>query len=112
MLYLLSFYMPRFCNQPLAEKLATIVHELWHIGPDFDGDLRRFPGRYFAHGRSEAAFHRQMRDLAARWLHESTRPELCEFLEHDFRGLCERHGPVFGVRIPTPKLIPVAAHSA
>src|SRR4051812_15661969 len=42
-LYLLNFYLPRFMNLPLEEKLSTIVHELWHIGPKFDGDLRRHP---------------------------------------------------------------------
>ena len=43
-LYLLNFYLPRFLNLPLEEKLSTIVHELWHIGPQFDGDLRRHDG--------------------------------------------------------------------
>jgi hypothetical protein len=33
MLYLLSFYLPRFLNQTFEEKLATVVHELWHISP-------------------------------------------------------------------------------
>ena len=45
LLYLLSFYLPRFCNQPFEDKLATVFHELWHISPEFDGDLRRLPGR-------------------------------------------------------------------
>ena len=67
MLYLLSFYLPRFCDQPCPEKLATIVHELWHIGPRFDGDLRRLAGRCYAHGHSEAVFHREMQDFARRW---------------------------------------------
>ncbi|HVU90360.1 MAG TPA: hypothetical protein VHD36_23725 [Pirellulales bacterium] len=112
MLYLLSFYLPRFCDQPLAEKVATIIHELWHIGPHFDGDLRRFPGRYFAHGRSEAAFHRQMHAWAAEWLEQSPGAELYAFLGHDFRSLCQQFGGVIGTRIPTPKLIPVAKTSA
>ena len=92
MLYLLSFYLPRFCNQPLAEKLATIVHELWHIGPKFDGDLRRFPGRFFAHGRSEAEFHRASSEQARQWLASSPPRELYSFLECDFHGLCQRFG--------------------
>src|SRR4029077_7666201 len=41
MLYLLSFYLPRFMNLVFREKLVTVFHELWHIGPQFDGDLRR-----------------------------------------------------------------------
>ena len=47
MLYLLSFYMPRFQNLSFSEKLITILHELWHISPDFDGDLRRLAGRRY-----------------------------------------------------------------
>src|SRR5262245_24507994 len=45
MLYLLSFYLPRFQNQSFHEKLATVFHELWHVDPAFTGDLRRLPGR-------------------------------------------------------------------
>ena len=40
MLYLLSFYMPRFLRSALRGQADDVVHELWHIGPDFDGDLR------------------------------------------------------------------------
>ncbi len=109
LLYLLSFYLPRFCDQTLEEKLSTVVHELWHIGPAFDGDLRRLPGRFYAHGSSEAEFHDQMRAAARQWLSLSPPPELYAFLECDFRQLCQRHGGVFGARIPTPKLVLASA---
>src|SRR5262245_331044 len=33
MLYILTFYLPRFLDTPLDEKLVTIFHELWHIHP-------------------------------------------------------------------------------
>jgi len=108
MLYLLSFYLPRFCNQPFADKLATIVHELWHIGPHFDGDVRRLPGRCFAHGHSEKAFHREMGDVAQQWLAQSAAAELYAFLQFDFRELRRRFGTVVGTRIPTPRLVPVS----
>ncbi len=49
MLYLLSFYVPRFLDLDLREKLITIVHELWHISPHFNGDIRRHEGRCYAH---------------------------------------------------------------
>ena len=39
MLYLLSFYLPRFLKLPWREKLATVIHELWHVNPQFNGDL-------------------------------------------------------------------------
>ena len=68
MLYLLSFYLPRFLNHSFEEKLTTVIHELWHISPSFNGDLRRLPGRCYAHGSSEREYHKQMEALAAKWL--------------------------------------------
>lgn len=105
MLYLLSFYLPRFLNLPLAEKLATVIHELWHISPDFDGDLRRFSGRCYAHGHREEHYHAEMGQLAAQWLARSPPEEVYHFLHYDFRQLRARFGSVYGTRIATPKLI-------
>ncbi len=53
MLYVLSFYLPRFMDLDFREKLITIVHELWHISPQFNGDIRRHEGRWFAHTGSQ-----------------------------------------------------------
>ena len=58
MLYLLNFYLPRFQDQPFGEKLVTILHELWHINPAFNGDLRRLPGRCYVHSASEKEVRR------------------------------------------------------
>ena len=56
MLYILNFYLPRFLDLPFREKLTTMLHELWHIGPKFDGDVRRLGGRCFAHGSSQKQY--------------------------------------------------------
>lgn len=106
MLYLLSFYLPRFLNQSFAEKLATVVHELWHISPDFNGDVRRLPGRCYAHGQSEEHFHASMHELARRWLDLGPPSEIYEFLQGDFGELRRLHGAIYGARIATPRLIP------
>lgn len=106
MLYLLSFYLPRFLNQPLEEKLATVCHELWHISPEFNGDIRRHPGRCYAHGRSEREFHAISQALSQRWLALHPPAELYEFLRYDFRELEARHGTIYGLRIATPKVFP------
>ena len=60
MLYVLSFYLPRFLEQTFREKLITVVHELYHISPAFDGDIRRLLEDYW---RRVAA----MAEVAARW---------------------------------------------
>jgi hypothetical protein len=107
MLYLLSFYLPRFFEHSLQEKLTTVVHELWHISPRFDGDLRRHPGRCYAHSHSQEQYDQTMRDLAARWLACGPPEHIYGFLCHSFFQLQRRHGPVYGLKIPTPKLIRV-----
>ena len=105
MLYMLSFYLPRFLNLPFAEKLATVIHELWHISPNFDGDLRRFSGRCYAHGHREEDYHAAMGQLAAHWLALSPPEEVYHFLHYNFRQLREHYGAVYGTRIATPRLI-------
>jgi predicted metallopeptidase len=104
MLYLLSFYLPRFLDQPWDEKLATVCHELWHIGEAFDGDLRRHEGRCYAHGSSERKYHAAMKVLAEKWLALGPPPELYEELRCSFGELRSRHGAVLGARIASPKL--------
>ena len=52
MLYVIYVLVPRFLNLPLREKLITVFHELYHVSPAFDGDIRRFPGKNYAHGSS------------------------------------------------------------
>ena len=68
MLYLLRFVLPRFLDLPFDEKLITIVHELWHISPKFDGDLRRFEGRCYAHGHSRKGYDEHSKKMVDRWL--------------------------------------------
>ena len=108
MLYILNFYLPRFLDLPFPAKLATIVHELWHIGPRFDGDLRRFGGRCYAHTGSQKRYDTHMASLARKWLALGPPESLYEFLRHDFRALAQRHGRIFGQRVRAPKLIPAS----
>ena len=107
MLYILRFYLPRFLDLPFSEKLATILHELWHIGPSFDGDLRRHDGRCYAHGPSQKEFDAHAEHMARRWLANSPAEELYAFLQHDFHELQQLYGGVYGKTIPIPKLIPI-----
>jgi len=109
MLYLLSFYLPRFLNQPFLEKLITILHELWHISPRCNGDLRRHPGRCYIHGTSHDAYDALARRLACQWMARQPSPALYAFLHLDFRQLMRLHGPIVGQRVATPKLVPDAS---
>ena len=105
MLYLLSFYLPRFMNLPPREKLAT-----------------RDPRAVAHQPRSSTAICaaipaaatptpiRKIRTTArcTPWPRNgcrSSRPAICTpSSSDDFAELQRRHGPVYGTKIPTPKL--------
>ncbi len=107
MLYILSFCLPRFFDQPFEEKLSTVFHELFHMSPAFDGDLRRHRGRYAVHSHSKALYESHMGTLAKEYLSNHDAPESFEFLRFNYRELWERHGGIRGVIVPRPKLLPV-----
>jgi len=106
-LYILSFYVPRFLNTSLEEKLSTVLHELWHISQEFDGDLRRFEGRYYAHGSSQRDYDAKMNKLAQHWLSLDPPLHLYDFLVPSFEELSAEHGGLTGMHWPVPKLIPL-----
>jgi hypothetical protein len=108
MLYILNFYLPRFQNLDFREKLITVLHELWHISPEFNGDIRRHAGRYHAHTHSQAEYDEEMGRLADRWLASNPPEPLYAFLRHNFRELAKRHPGIVGLKIPRPRLVPVA----
>lgn len=107
MLYILTFYLPRFQDQSFREKLITVVHELFHISPKFDGDIRRLSGHYHVHTHSQKEYDRQMGRLADEYQAAQPPTDLLAFLRLDFRSLIKHHGGVVGLRVPIPKLIPL-----
>jgi hypothetical protein len=108
MLYILTFYLPRFQEQSFREKLITVMHELYHISPGFNGDIRRLPGHYHVHSHSQKAFDRQMDDLVEQYLALNPPEAVYQFLRTSFRELTANHGSVVGIRVPIPKLLPLA----
>lgn len=104
-LYILTFYLPRFFDLPFREKLITVFHELYHISPDFNGDIRRFSGRCHVHTASHDDYDRHMGELADRYMLGRPSAKHWSFLQHDFQTLQSLHGQVLGVRIPIPRMI-------
>jgi hypothetical protein len=106
-LYLLTFCLPRFLDLDFGEKLTTVFHELWHISPSFDGDLRRHPGRCYAHTGSQRSYDQQMKQLARQWFESSPPAPLYDFLHLDFATLYRTQGRIGGIKLRRPKLIPL-----
>lgn len=105
MLYILTFYLPRFLNLPFEEKMVTVFHELYHISPAFDGDIRRFAGACYMHTGSQAEYDRQMAVHARQYLAQLPQERFPEYLRYDFPGLRRRYGDVVGLRLAVPRLI-------
>ena len=112
LLYLLRFFLPRFLDLPLSEKLVTVVHELWHVSPECDGDLRRHKGRCHAHGSSRRRYDDQMRTFVDRWWQAGLPGELTDCWQRNFRQIDHTHGSIIGLRIRQPRLVAASAAAA
>lgn len=103
-LYLIYVYVPRFFAQPFDRRLLTLVHELYHIAPAFDGTIRR-RGRCL-HGASRLRFNAGLQPLVDAYLATSPPEELLAMLREDFTAL-SRRALLVGRRLPLPKAIRV-----
>src|SRR5688572_12053215 len=111
--YLISFVLPRFCDQTLERsrksdlypadtpgwlaKLDTVFHELYHIDPDAAGIRKQIRADGTDSPRTHSpTFYQEVADMVADYLATDPDPELFEFLRHDFAGLGARFGGVVG----------------
>jgi hypothetical protein len=106
-LYVVTFCLPRFLDLPFEEKLVTVFHELYHVGPRFDGDLRRHDGRYQYHTHSKKGYDDAMGRLVRDYLSEHPQPAVYAFLHHTHAQLRAEFGGVYAVKVPKPKMVPV-----
>ncbi len=106
-LYILYFYVPRFIELKLSQKIETIVHELYHISPFFNGDVRRFHGRCYAHGSSRKKYDDTVRGFVDHWLKQEPSQKIWSFLRLNYMELIQVYGALHGTRIPSPKMVPV-----
>jgi hypothetical protein len=99
-----TFCLPRFLDQTFEEKLVTVFHELYHISPACDGDIRRFPGRNYAHGSSTRSYNALMGKLVDAYL--ELLPDRCAlgFLEGNLAELRSRHRAIVARRLPAPRI--------
>ncbi len=104
MLYVIYFLFPRFFDQPFKEKLITVFHELYHISPDFDGDIRRFPGRNYAHGSSTRKYNAAMSTLVERYLDGLKDEKIIGFLKGDLNTLRASHRSLVGRKMKAPRI--------
>lgn len=80
-LYIIYLYIPRFFNLSAKEKVNVLFHELYHINPEFNGDIRRMGSFKSAHGHSKKAFEERYIEYADRFFKNISSLPYYNFLE-------------------------------
>src|SRR5688500_601878 len=110
--YMLSFALPRFCDQQLARsrkqlhyegqpdwiaKLDTIIHELYHIDPERPGIRRmeRADGTYSANCHGQRFFENVV-EMVNQYVASKPDPAVYEFLRYSLPDLTASYGGVVG----------------
>ena len=107
-LYVIYFHLPRFLDHGNFEKkLATVLHELYHISPLFNGDVRRFAGKNYAHGSSRKKYDELINVYAREYINSTGHSELSAFLRYKYSELKGKYGAIYGdmIRISRPKSV-------
>jgi len=104
MLYVIYFLIPRFLELPFREKLITVFHELYHVSPACDGDIRRFPGRNYAHGSSTKSYNALMGKLVDDYLERLPERSGLHFLQGNLAELRGRHSAILARRLQAPRI--------
>jgi len=110
-LYVIYFYFPKFFDLPPPEKLRVIFHELYHISPEFNGDIRRFGKIKISHGFSRKRFDGLFEDEQRNFYNYISQTPFMNFLGADTRTLRENFKKISGARmkVPKPKIIKTTA---
>lgn len=103
-LYILYFMLPRFLLLSPRDRIETVIHELYHISPQFNGDLRRFRGRSVLHG-SHKAYDAKIRSLTDTFL-ASLEPSRARYFNSPL--FLAENLPATHIPEPRPKLLKVA----
>ncbi|MCZ7355944.1 MAG: putative metallopeptidase [Candidatus Methanoperedens sp.] len=107
-LYIVYFHLPRFLNhKDHKNKLATVLHELYHISPLFNGDVRRFSGKNYAHGSSRKKYDNIINIFTDEYIKATAHPELSAFLEYKYSELRHKYGAINGNMIRIARSKPV-----
>ena len=101
-LYIIYVYVPRFFEQTFERRVLTLIHELYHISPKFDGTIRKV-GRG-AHGASRENFNIALGPLVQRYLDARPPAELHMILRTDFTTLVRNYA-LQARKFPLPKAI-------
>jgi len=101
--YIIDFYVPAFLKLSFKEKLSTVFHELYHIAPKFDGNLRLFKGKSYKHGPSMERYDKYMEYLVDKYLVKFEDSEVLNFLKNNTDELFTKTKEFVIPKLPKPE---------
>lgn len=102
-LYVVYFYIPKFLDLPAEKKIDVMFHELYHINPDFNGDIRRMGKFKKAHGHSRKCFDEKYQEYAESFFNYIKNTPFIKFLEMDTKSLKNEFPAISYRRMKVPK---------
>jgi len=86
-LYVLYLYIPKFFDMTAKDKINVMFHELYHISPEFNGDIRRMSNIKSAHGHSKKSFEEKYIQYASIYFNKINDTPFYTFLQMNFKEI-------------------------
>ncbi|MCL1865765.1 MAG: hypothetical protein FWF73_08155 [Spirochaetes bacterium] len=86
-LYIIYLYIPKFFNLTVMDKINVMFHELYHISPEFNGDIRRMSNFKSAHGHSKKSFEEKYIKFASNYFNNINGTPFNGFLQMNFEDI-------------------------
>lgn len=109
-LYIIYFYIPKFFNLSAKDKVNVMFHELYHISPEFNGDIRRMGKFKSAHGHSRKAFEEKYIEYADTFFEKVKDAPYYNFLQMDSVSIQEHFKKIKYRRMKTLKPVLLTAN--
>ena len=102
-IYIIYLYIPKFMDLPAKKKIDVMFHELYHINPAFNGDIRRMGKFKKAHGHSRKSFDEKYQDYAKAFYEQIKETPFLDFLELNTDALIKKFNKISYRRMKVPK---------
>jgi predicted metallopeptidase len=86
-LYILYLYIPKFFDLTVKDKINVMFHELYHISPEFNGDIRRMSNIKSAHGHSKKSFEEKYIEYASKYFNKIDGMPFSSFLQMSYEDI-------------------------
>jgi len=102
-LYIIYLYIPKFFDLSPKGKVNVIFHELYHINPGFNGDIRRMGKFKAAHGHSRKSFEEKYIEYADAYFKTIQNTPYFSFLQMNSDDIRNRYKTIKYRRIKNVK---------